>query len=92
MAKTHYTVNEPKKTVTYIIDSLTDKEFKQVLQYKEVGYDIVIKQKPKRNGTTFEEMKKKAKGKPFEKELLEKIESKENYMKIRKWYLEQIKK
>jgi hypothetical protein len=91
MANTHYTVNETKKTVTYTIGSITDKEFKQILQYKEVGYDIIIKQKPKKSGITYDDMKKKAKGKPFEKELIKKIEAKENYMKIRKWYLEQIK-
>jgi hypothetical protein len=89
--KAHYSVSEAKKTVTYTVGTLTEKERAEVAEYKEGGYEIVIKQKEKKKGLTFDDMKKKAKGKAFEKELLEKIENKENYMQIRKWFLEQTK-
>jgi hypothetical protein len=67
--KAHYVVNEAKKKVTYTVGTLTEKERSEVIEYKEVGYDIVIKQKEKKNGLTFDDMKKAAKGKAFEKEL-----------------------
>ena len=89
--KSHYTVNEAKKTVSFVVGTLTDKERAEVADYQAFGYNIVLKQKEKREGLTFDDMKKQAKGKPFEKELSKKIAAKENYMKVKKWFLEQTK-
>lgn len=87
--KAHYKVDEAKKTVTFTIGTLTDRERTEVNDYKDFGYNIVVKQKEKKKGLTFDDMKKAAKGKAFEKELKQKIDNKENYMQIRKWFLEQ---
>ena len=94
MSKSKYIVNESKRTVTYTIGSLNEAEKAEISEYKEAGYEIVIKpKKAKRSGVslTNEAMKEAAKGKPWEKELLTKIENKENHLKIQKWFKDQQK-
>lgn len=88
--KNNYVVNEENKTVTYHLGSLTDKERAEVAEYNAFGYEIIIK-KAKQKGLTFADMLEQAKGLPFEKELKKKIDAKENYMKVKKFFSEQIK-
>ena len=93
-AKKNYVVNQEDRTVSFVIGTLTAEEEAEVDKFQTYGYTVIADATKKRKaikGVTYEDMKKKAKGKPFEKELLEKIASKENYMKVRKWFLEQTK-
>ena len=90
--KSNYKVDESRKEVSYTIGSLTDKQKTEVSEYKEMGYNIIVKQKERKSGLTYAKMREQAKGKSYAQELEAKIEAKENYMLVRKWFLEQASK
>jgi len=83
----NYKVNTAAKTVTLDIKKLTAGEKEIVQMYVSAGYAI----KEKRKGLSYADMRKALKGKEsLLKELDGKIKSKENYMKIKKWFSEQV--
>ena len=85
----NYRVNPKNKTVILDMDNITDNEMRLVQTYVAAGYIL----KEKKSGVTYADMKKGLKGNAEAlKELDSKIEAKENYMLIKKWYAEQIKK
>ena len=45
----NFTVNQKKKVVTVYSQSIDDLEYKQVRRYKDLGYDIIMLEKKKRN-------------------------------------------
>lgn len=85
----NYRVNPKNKTVILDMDNITDNEMRLVQTYVAAGYIL----KEKKSGVTYADMKKGLKGNAEAlKELDNKIKAKENYMLIKKWYSEQIKK
>lgn len=85
----NYRVNPKNKTVILDMDNITDNEMRLVQTYVAAGYIL----KEKKSGVTYADMKKGLKGNAeVLKELDNKIKAKENYMLIKKWYSEQIKK
>ena len=85
----NYRVNPKNKTVILDMDNITDNEMRLVQTYVAAGYIL----KEKKSGVTYADMKKGLKGNAEAlKELDNKIKAKENYMLIKKWYVEQIKK
>lgn len=85
----NYKVNTKSKIVTIDMDNVTDNEMRLIQQYVAAGYLL----KEKKAGITYEDMKKGLKGNADAlKELDNKIKAKENYMIIKKWYREKIKK
>ena len=85
----NYKVNTKSKTVTIDMDNVTDNEMRLIQTYVAAGYLL----KEKKTGITYEDMKKGLKGNADAlKELDNKIKAKENYMIIKKWYKEKIKK
>lgn len=85
----NYRVNTKNKTVILDMDNITDNEMRLVQTYVAAGYIL----KEKKSGVTYADMKKGLKGNAEAlKELDNKIKAKENYMLIKKWYAEQIKK
>ena len=89
--KRNYTVNQDERTVSFIIGTLTDTEKAEIDEFQSYGYKVIADIKKARKaakGITYEEMKKAAKGKPYEKELLKMIADKTNYMKVRKFFNE----
>ena len=79
----NYRVNTKNKTVILDMNNITDNEMKIVQTYVAAGYLL----KEKKAGVTYNDMRKKLKNNPEAlKELEKKIDEKENYMKIKKWY------
>lgn len=56
--KTHFVVDQKNKTFTYVVGTLTDEEKEYKEEYKEAGYEIIIKPKEKKKGLTVDEMRK----------------------------------
>ena len=85
----NYRVNPKNKTVILDMDNITDNEMRLVQTYVAAGYIL----KEKKSGVTYADMKKGLKGNAEAlKELDSNIKAKENYMLIKKWYAEKIKK
>ena len=85
----NYRVNPKNKNVILDMDNITHNEMRLVQTYVAAGYIL----KEKKSGVTYADMKKGLKGNAEAlKELESKIKAKENYMPIKKWYAEQIKK
>ena len=86
---THYKVNTENKTIIVDMANVTDNEMRILQTYVAAGYLL----KEKKSGLTFDDMRKGLKGNAEAlKELDSKIKAKENYMIIKKWYREKIKK
>jgi hypothetical protein len=54
--KKNYTVSEKKKTVSYVLGTLTEEEKEYISEYRAAGYEIIIKSK--KSGITLAEMRK----------------------------------
>ena len=76
--------------ITFYIGTLTDAERAEVDEFQSYGYKVIADVKKTRNASslTYDDMKKAAKGKPYEKELLKMISEKTNYMKVKKFFNE----
>ena len=90
ITKRNYRVNQNERTITFYIGTLTDAERAEVDEFQSYGYKVIADVKKTRNASslTYDDMKKAAKGKPYEKELLKMISEKTNYMKVKKFFNE----
>ncbi len=79
----NYKIDTANKVIVAEMDKLTESELHLISMYIAGGY--VIKEKKK--GLTYADMFKKLKGNnAATKELQDKINAKENYMQIKKWF------
>lgn len=86
----NYSKSDTKKQIV-IKGKLTEAEREVISFYRMDGYEIKAKSSG-RKGLSYDDMKKDLKGKEtLLKELETKIKAKENYMKVKKWFLEQTK-
>lgn len=85
----NYKVDTANKVIVADMDQLTESELHLISMYIAGGYII----KEKKKGLTYADMFKKLKGDDAAtKELQKKIEAKENYMQIKKWFTEKTSK
>lgn len=88
----NFTVNQKKKVVTVYSQSIDDLEYKQVRRYKDLGYDIIMLEKKKRNRVNKNvknDMIKYLKGNinnSLYNELIDRIDKKQKFL-IVKWWL-----
>ncbi len=85
----NYSLNQKNKTIIIDMDNVTDNEMRLIQTYVAAGYIL----KEKKRGLTYKNMLAGLKDKPEAlEELKKKIAAKENYMIIKKFYLQEIGK
>ena len=84
----NYKIDTANKIIVADMEKLTEKELHLISMYIAAGYVI----KEKKQGLTYADMRKKLKGnEKLQDELQKKIDAKENYMQIKKWFKANIK-
>ncbi len=79
----NYKIDTENKVIVAEMEKLTKAELHIISMYIAAGYVI----KEKRQGLTYADMLKKLKGNSkLQDELQKKIDAKENYMQIKKWF------